>query len=46
MAGESKMERRGKVDWFRCGVALHSAENNMRCRVEEWPGCRRGSVLL
>ena len=43
---ESKTERSGKLDWFRCGVGLHSAENNMRCGVEGWPGHRRGSVSL
>src|SRR3989337_2948855 len=36
---ESQTERSGKLDWFGCGVGLHSAENN-RCGVEGWPGCR------
>ena len=45
-AVESQMERSGKLDWFRCGVGLHSAENNRRCGVEGWPGRRRGSVSL
>ena len=45
-AVESQMERSGKLDWFGCGVGLHSAENNRRCRVEGWPGRRQGSVSL
>ena len=45
-AVESQTERSGKLDWFRCGVGLHSAENNRRCGVEGWPGRRRGSVSL
>ena len=46
-AVESQMERSGKLDWFGCGVGLHSAENNRRCRgVEGWPGRWRGSVSL
>ena len=40
------MKMSGKLDWFGCGVGLHSAENNRRCGVEGWPGRRRGSVLL
>ena len=43
---ESQTERSGKLDWFGCGVGLHSAENNRRCRVEGWPGRRWGSVSL
>ena len=43
---ESQTERSGKLDWFRCGVGLHSAENNRRCGVEGWPSRRRGSVSL
>ena len=43
---ESQTERSGKLDWFRCGVGLHSAENNRRCGVEGWHGRRRGSVSL
>ena len=31
---ESQTERSGKLDWFGCGVGLHSAENNRRCGVE------------
>ena len=46
MGVESQTERSGKLDWFRCGVGLHSAENNRRCGVEGWPGRRWGSVLL
>ena len=45
-AVESQTERRGKLDWFECGVGLHSAENNRRCGVEGWPGRRWGSVSL
>ena len=45
-AVESQTERSGKLDWFGCGVGLHSAGNNRRCGVEGWPGRRRGSVLL
>ena len=45
-AVESQTERSGKLDWFGCGVGLHSSENNRRCRVEGWPGRRRGSVSL
>ena len=45
-AVESQTERSGKLDWFGCGVGLHSAENNRRCGVEGWPGRRRGSVSL
>jgi hypothetical protein len=41
------MERSGKLDWFVCGVGLHSVENNRRCGgVEGWPGRRWGSVSL
>ena len=41
------MERSGKLDWFGCGVGLHSAENNRRCGgVEGWPSRRQGSVSL
>ena len=43
-AVELQTERSGKLDWFRCGVGLHSAENNRRCRVEGWSGRWRGSV--
>ena len=43
-AVESQTERSGKLDWFGCGVGLHSAENNRRCGVEGWPGRWRGSV--
>ena len=45
-AVESQTERSGKLDWFGCGVGLHSAENNRRCGVERWPSRRRGSVSL
>ena len=45
-AVDSLTERSGKLDWFGCGVGLHSAENNRRCGVEGWPGRRRGSVSL
>ena len=45
-AVESQTERSGKLDWFGCGVGLHSAENNRRCGVEGWPGRRRGSISL
>ena len=45
-AVESQTERSGKLDWFGCGVGLHSTENNRRCGVEGWPGRRRGSVSL
>ena len=43
---ESQTERSGKLDWFKCGVGLHSVENNKRCGVEGWPGRRQGSVSL
>ena len=43
---ESQTERSGKLDWFGCGVGLHSVENNRSCRVEGWSGRRRGSVSL
>ena len=45
-AVESQTERSGKLDWFMCGVGLHSTENNRRCGVEGWPGRRRGSISL
>ena len=45
-AVESQTERSWKIDWFGCGVGLHSIENNRRCGVERWPGRRRGSVSL
>ena len=45
-AVELQTERSGKLDWFGCGVGLHSAENNRRCGVEGWPGRRRGSISL
>ena len=28
---ESQTERSRKLDWFGCGVGLHSAENNRSC---------------
>ena len=46
VAMESQTKRSGKLDWFGCGVGLHSAENNRRCGVEGWPGRQRGSVSL
>ena len=45
-AVKSQTERSVKLDWFGCGVGLHSAENNRRCGVEGWPVRRRGSVSL
>ena len=45
-AVDLQTERSGKLDWFGCRVGLHLAENNRRCRVEGWPGRRRGSVSL
>ena len=41
---ELQTERSGKLDWFGCGVGLHSAENNRRCRVEGYPGPAVGLV--